>query len=160
MISSNHARTTARTSALALAFVAALTLGGAGVASAAPPDGPAIPLTTGQEVPAPTLDGNHGLGGARGTFSYDIDGAELCWDLAVTGLSAPATAAHIHVGDRNVAGPVVVPLTVQSSTSFETSGCATPPPAVLAAIDGDPSAYYVNVHNANNPAGEIRGQLK
>ncbi|WP_026482264.1 CHRD domain-containing protein [Agromyces subbeticus] len=156
MNSSNHART----SALALTFVAALTLGGAGVAAAAPPDSPAIPLNTGQEVPAPTLDGNHGLGGARGTFSYDIDGSQLCWELSVTGLSAPATAAHIHVAERNAAGPVVVPLTVQSATSFETSGCATPPPAVLAAIDDDPRAYYVNVHNASNPAGEIRGQLK
>jgi hypothetical protein len=158
MISNVHARTTA----LALGAIAALSLGAAGAASAAPPDSPQIPLTTGQEFPAPTLDGTHGVGGARGTFSYEIDGGQLCWELSVTGLSAPATAAHIHVGERNfaVAGNVVVPLTVESATSFETSGCATPDPMLLAAIEDDPSAYYVNVHNANNPGGEIRGQLK
>jgi hypothetical protein len=156
MISTVHARTTA----LALGAIAALTLGGAGAASAAPPDSPAIPLTTGQEVPAPVVDGTHGVGGAHGTFSYEIDGDQLCWELSVSGLSAPAAAAHIHVGERNVAGPVVVPLTVQNATSFETSGCEMPDPALLAAIEDDPSAYYVNVHNANNPGGEIRGQLK
>jgi hypothetical protein len=143
-----------RSTALAIAAVAALAFTGAGAAVAAPPDSPQIPLNTGQEVPAPTG------GGAHGTFSYEIEGDQLCWDLSVTGLSAPATAAHIHVGERNVPGPVVVPLTVENATSFETSGCEMPAADLLAAIEDDPSAYYVNVHNANNPGGEIRGQLK
>jgi hypothetical protein len=143
-----------RSTALAIAAVAALAFTGAGAAVAAPPDSPQIPLNTGQEVPAPTG------GGAHGTFSYEIEGDQLCWDLSVTGLSAPATAAHIHVGERNVPGPVVVPLTVENATSFETSGCEMPAAELLAAIEDDPSAYYVNVHNANNPGGEIRGQLK
>ena len=149
-----------RSTALAIAAVAALAFTGAGAAVAAPPDSAQIPLNTGQEVPAPVVDGTHGVGGARGTFSYTIDEGELCWELSVTGLSAPATAAHIHVGERNVAGPVEVPLTVENATSFETSGCAMPAADLLAAIEDDPSAYYVNVHNANNPGGEIRGQLK
>jgi len=143
-----------RSTALAIAAVAALAFTGAGAAAAAPPDSPQIPLNTGQEVPAPTV------GGAHGTFSYEIEGDQLCWELSVTGLSAPATAAHIHVGERNVPGGVVVPLTVQNATSFETSGCAMPAADLLAAIDDNPRAYYVNVHNANNPGGEIRGQLK
>jgi len=143
-----------RFTVLAIAAVAALAFTGAGAAAAAPPDSPQIPLNTGQEVPAPTV------GGAHGTFSYEIEGDQLCWELSVTGLSAPATAAHIHVGERNVPGDVVVPLTVQNATSFETSGCAMPAADLLAQIEDDPRGYYVNVHNANNPGGEIRGQLK
>ena len=139
----------ARIAALTLA-AAALTLAGAGAAQAAP----AIPLTGGQESPKPTAFGAHG------SFSYDIDGTQFCYTLEVSGLSAPATAAHVHVGDRNAPGPVVIPLTVTMATAFDVSACTTASADLLAAIEADPSAYYVNVHNANNPGGEIRGQLK
>jgi hypothetical protein len=143
----------ARTCALTLA-IAALVFGAAGSAQAAPADSPATPLNTGQETPAPSV------GGAHGSFSYEIDGSELCYTIAVTGLSTPAVAAHIHLGARNVAGPVVVPLAVPAATSFETSACTTADPALLAAIEADPRAYYVNVHTSMNPPGEVRGQLK
>ena len=140
----------ARASALAIAATAVV-MGGVGVAQAA---SPAIPLNTGQEAPAPSV------GGAHGSFSYEITGDELCYTLEVTGLSSPAVAAHIHIGRRNAAGPVVVPLAVPAETSFETSDCTTADPAVLAAIEADPKGYYVNVHTAQNPPGEVRGQLK
>lgn len=147
--------TRTRVAALTFAATAALAFGCAGAAQAAPPDSPAIPLNTGQETPAPTV------GGAHGSFSYEIEGDQLCWELEVTRLSSGAVAAHIHLGERNVAGPVVVPLTVEvGETSFETEGCATPAPEVLAGIQADPSAYYVNVHTSTNPPGEVRGQLK
>jgi hypothetical protein len=144
---------TACASALTLA-IAALMFAGAGAAQAAPPDSPAIPLNTGQETPAPSV------GGAHGTFSYEIDGSALCYTIAVTGLSTPAVAAHIHLAERNVPGPVVVPLVVPAQTSFETSACTTADPALLSAIEADPGAYYVNVHTSMNPPGEVRGQLK
>ncbi|WP_306893262.1 CHRD domain-containing protein [Agromyces albus] len=144
-----------RSTALAIAAIAALAFTGAGAAAAAPPDSPQIPLNTGQEAPAPTV------GSAHGTFSYEIEGDQLCWELSVTGLSSGAVAAHIHIGERNAPGPVVVPLTVDvGETSFETSGCATPDADLLAAIEEDPRAYYVNVHTTTNSPGEIRGQLK
>ena len=145
----------ARIAALTFAATAALAFAGAGAAQAAPPDSPAIPLNTGQETPAPTV------GGAHGSFSYEIEGDMLCWELEVTGLSSGAVAAHIHLGERNVAGGVVVPLAVEvGATSFETEGCATPSPEVLAGIESDPKSYYVNVHTATNMPGEVRGQLK
>ncbi|WP_448809572.1 CHRD domain-containing protein [Agromyces bauzanensis] len=143
-----------RTIAIALAAAAALTLGAAGAADATPQRGPAIPLNTGQEVPAPTV------GGAHGSFSYEIDGDGLCYTLEVTGLSSAAVAAHIHVAPRNVPGPIVVPLMVENATSFEVSDCTTADAALLAAIEANPGDYYVNVHTPMNQPGEIRGQLK
>lgn len=140
----------ARSIALGLATVAALAVTGAATAQGAP----AIPLNTGQETPAPTE------GGAHGSFSYEIDGNELCYTLEASGLSSPAVAAHIHIGPRNVAGGVVVPLMVENATSFEVEDCTTAAPAVLAQIEANPKRYYVNVHTSTNPPGEIRGQLK
>ena len=141
-------RTRARTAALTLAAAAAFTFAGAAQAA------PAIPLTGGQETPRPNDFGAHG------SFSYEIDGNEFCYTLEVTGLSAPATAAHVHVAPRNAPGPVVIPLAVPAQTSFDVDACTTADPMLLAAIEADPGAYYVNVHNANNMLGEIRGQLK
>lgn len=114
---------------------------------------PAVPLNTGQEAHAVHT-------GAGGSFSYTVEGGELCYSLTARDLSAPATAAHIHLAPRNVAGPVAVPLQVGNGTDWTVEACATPSPAILAAIAASPGAYYVNVHNADFPGGEIRGQLK
>ncbi|HKH07547.1 MAG TPA: CHRD domain-containing protein [Agromyces sp.] len=148
MFTSRHARTTA----IGFAALAALTFAGAGAAQAAPPDATTVPLNTGQEAPAPTE------GGAHGMFTYEIDGDELCYTLEVTGLSSDAVAAHIRLAPRNVPGPVVVPLTVESDTSFVVSDCVTD--ADVPAIEADPTAYYVNVHTVDNMSGEVRGQLR
>jgi hypothetical protein len=148
MFTSRHARTTA----IGFAALAALTFGGAGAAQAAPPDTTRVPLSTGQETPAPTE------GGAHGSFTYEIAGDELCYTLEVTGLSSDAVAAHIHFAPRNAPGPIVVPLTVENDTSFVVSDCVTD--ADVSAIEADPMAYYVNVHTVENMPGEVRGQLR
>ena len=135
--------------ALAVAAVSALALGGALPAQAAP----RIPLNNGQETTGAE-------GGAHGFFMYEIDGDELCYTLEVDKLTVPAVAAHIHIAPRDVAGPIVIPLTVGSGTSFEVSDCVTADPALLAAIEENPRAYYINVHTPTYPGGEVRGQLK
>lgn len=141
-----------RTAAVAAAIVSLL--GITAPAEAKPGGVPAIPLNTGQEAP------HFVHTGAGGSFSYTIDGDELCYSLTVRNLSAPATAAHIHLAPRNVAGPVVVTLQRVSGTDWTVEACTEPSPAVLAAIEASPGNYYVNVHNADFPGGEIRGQLK
>jgi hypothetical protein len=81
---------------------------------------------------------------------------EICYELTVSGI-APATAAHIHVGAVDNAGPVVVPLT--PPTSGSSSDCASVNAELIKAIRQHPENYYVNVHNAAFPAGAVRGQL-
>ena len=80
----------------------------------------------------------------------------LCYELAVADI-APATAAHVHRAPAGVAGPVVVPL--NPPTTGSSSGCALVDRALIKDIRQHPDAYYVNVHNAESPAGAVRGQL-
>ena len=140
-----------RTAAVTAAIISLL--GISAPAEAKPGGVPAVPLNTGQEADAVHT-------GAGGSFSYTIEGDELCYSLTARHLSAPATAAHIHLAPRNVAGQVVVTLQKVSGTDWTVEACTTPSPAVLAAIEASPGDYYVNVHNAEFPNGEIRGQLK
>lgn len=143
-----------RSTALAFAAVAAFTFAGAGAAQAAPPAMTTVPLSTGQEAPAPTV------GGGQGRFSFVIDGNQLCYTLSVSGLSAAPVAAHIHIAPRNVPGPVVVPLATPPDATSTVSACTTADPALLAEIDANGKDYYVNVHTPLNMPGEVRGQLR
>jgi hypothetical protein len=126
----------------------------AGCATAADPVGQryVASLTGSQEVPTP------GDPDGGGTADVKIaDGTtSLCYELIVRNI-APATAAHIHRGERGVAGPPVVPL--MAPTSRRSEACADVSEALAAEIKANPAAFYVNVHNAEFPAGAIRGQL-
>jgi hypothetical protein len=84
--------------------------------------------------------------------------SEVCWELEVTGITLPATAAHIHIAPVTDPGPVVVPLTAPDATGTS-SGCTTVDPAIAKAISKNPAAYYVNVHTTDFPAGALRAQL-
>jgi hypothetical protein len=68
------------------------------------------------------------------------------------------TAAHVHRGALNADGPVVLPLTKTSETTF-----SVPPNTRLTEEqfarfkEGN---LYVNVHSEQYPSGEIRAQMK
>lgn len=109
-------------------------------------------LTGAAEVPGP--GDPDGSGSAVITVNHGQ--AQVCWELSVTGI-APATAAHVHVNPVGVPGPVVVPLS--PPTSGTSSGCTDVSPDLAKAILKNPEGYYVNVHNAEYPAGALRGQL-
>lgn len=100
------------------------------------------------EVPKGDPDG-------AGTAEVKITGTTVCWEIKASKV-ARLVAAHIHKGRAGVAGPVVVPF----GRTYKSKGCVKAPAAVAAAIKRNPSAYYVNVHNAKYPAGALRGQLR
>lgn len=137
-----------------VAAVAAGTLA-TGTAAAAP----AIPLNPEQETSPVDSDGS-------GFFTYTTSADQLCYTLEVRRLTADPVAAHIHIGPRNVAGPVVVGLSTPPAATSTVSACITADeggnmtPAELADIAANPRSYYVNVHTPQYPGGEVRGQLK
>lgn len=109
-------------------------------------------LTGAAEVPGP----GDPDGSGEAVLQLNHGQSQVCFQLTVSDI-APATAAHIHVGPVGVAGPVVVGLT--PPTGGSSSGCVTADRDLIKAIMQDPDAYYVNVHNADFPAGAVRGQL-
>ena len=89
------------------------------------------------------------------TATYDTDSKKLTWKGSYSGLSGPATAAHLHgpaPAGKNAG--VMIPINPHGP-SFEGSATLTEAQA-KALMDGD---LYVNIHTAANKAGEIRGQL-
>jgi len=126
-------------------------------ANAASADNGGVRLSTtllgANEVPGP------GDPDGSGTAVLRLNAAQeqICYTLTVSTI-APATAAHIHVGPTDTAGPVVVGLA--PPTSGASSGCVEGvASSLIKAIIQHPEEYYVNVHNAEYPAGALRGQL-
>ena len=91
----------------------------------------------------------------------DLGTNTVCTSYNFSGLSAPATAGHIHKAPPGVAGPVVVPFTgVPNATAGGGQSCLVVAPALAADIAANPGSYYVNFHDSVYPGGEIRGQLR
>src|SRR3984885_6977721 len=109
-----------------------------------------------------TLDGksetppNASTGTGTADINYDPATKKLSWKVTYSGLSGPATAGHFHgpaeVGkNAGVAGPIT------NIASSPPEGSA--PLTDAQAADLMAGKYYVNVHTAANPGGEIRGQV-
>jgi hypothetical protein len=107
-------------------------------------------LTGEKEVPGP------GDPNGRGQAEVKVYKAKVCYELEVERIK-PATAAHIHRGAPNVAGPIVVELKAPTDGSSE--GCKAISKQLSKKLREHPSHYYVNVHNHPYPDGAIRGQL-
>jgi hypothetical protein len=138
-----------------LVLVTAIAVGGTAMAVESAETGGrpfSTTLTGAAEVPGP----GDPDGSGTATLTVNPGLGQICYALTVSGI-APATAAHIHVGAADVAGPVVVPL--EPPTGGSSSACVSVDRALALAIVRQPSDYYVNVHNAEFPAGALRGQL-
>jgi hypothetical protein len=109
-------------------------------------------LNAKQEVPAQVVKNTK----AKGLFTGKLVGRKLTWKLTFSGLTGPATQAHIHMGAMGKAGNVVVVL-CNSTCKSGVHGKQTISRAVKKALLHH--KLYVNVHTAKNPNGEIRGQL-
>ena len=105
-------------------------------------------LTGAQEVPA---NASTATGDATLTFNTTTK----IFTLAVTHTIASPTNGHIHKAAVGVSGGVIFPFASFTSPISYTS------PALDATQEADLNAglYYVNIHTAAFPNGEIRGQL-
>lgn len=87
--------------------------------------------------------------------SFDRASSVLRWKLSYTGLSGPATMAHFHgpaMPGANAGVAVPIP-----NVASPVEGQATLTPAQVADLMA--GKWYVNVHTAKHPSGEIRGQV-
>ncbi|CAN5701546.1 CHRD domain-containing protein [soil metagenome] len=139
-----------------------------------------------QEV-ATGSSNNRMVGDPRGrgeAYVFGIDGnpTTLCYVLLVDSIGelhlppGNGRQAHIHRGPRGANGPVVVNLAWPqdgraADCISETRVLPNGSPAFARDANGNllnsvadiltnPDAFYINVHNAEYPAGAVRGQLK
>jgi hypothetical protein len=109
-----------------------------------------------------TLDGKAEVpptaSNATGTADLDYDAAskKLSWTVTYSGLSGPATAAHFH-GPAEPGKNAGVAVPIPNAASSPVKGEATLTDAQAADLLG--GKYYINIHTAANPGGEIRGQV-
>ena len=140
------------------AFAAALGLAAAaGLAGAAkaPATGPTLKATLTGAAEKPTPGDPKGSG--KVTLHVDSAKLQVCYELQVTGI-APATMVHIHEAPPTESGPPLAVLQAPGADG-KSSGCVEAGPILRKGLTDNPSAYYVNVHNAQYPAGALRGQL-
>lgn len=124
-----------------------------------------IALTGAQETPAVTSSG-------LGTMdvSYTRSSKILTYTINWSGLTGPVTAAHIHgLAPTGFAAGVVQTFTIANITRCATvsnTSCGTykgtlkVDDVIVKEQDLINGVYYVNLHTAAFPGGEIRGQIR
>ena len=135
---------------LASALVIAASALYAGLASAAMIQFSAQ-LSAAQEVPS--VQGP-GKGELRATL--DTSTAQLRWDINYSGLSGPVVAGHFH-GPATKSENAGVAIGFKDNLNSPIKGEATLTPAQMAELMS--GKWYVNLHTAMNPKGEVRGQV-
>jgi len=112
----------------------------------------AATLTGPAEVPGP------GDADGTGTFKAELNPGQtqICYELSVSNIGTP-TAAHVHIGAPDKAGPPVVHL--KPPTDGTVKDCVDVDRETVKQIMQKPADYYVNVHNSEFPDGAVRGQL-
>ena len=92
-----------------------------------------------------------------GTAAIKLDGDILSWTIVYSGLTGPVTGAHFHgPAPAGVNASVVVPFA--GSLGSPITGSKQLTAAQIAQLKS--GLWYLNLHTAANPGGEIRGQVK
>ncbi|MFQ5464047.1 MAG: CHRD domain-containing protein [Phycisphaerae bacterium] len=100
---------------------------------------------------------------ATGTAALTLndDETEVVLDISASGFTVPVTMMHLHGGALGENGSVILDLTdnlmdLGGGMVGATGSVAISPEVISALRDG---TVYLNMHTADNPAGEIRGQF-
>lgn len=102
-------------------------------------------------------------GSATGSITVNVGQDRVCWEFTNVANIAVPNRGHIHKAAAGSNGPIVVDFfNVAAGTQGPLTGCTTAPlgKALLTDILQNPSGYYLNLHNADFPAGAVRGQLE
>jgi hypothetical protein len=104
------------------------------------------------EVPPTTSAGT-----GTGDVSYDEASKTLTWDITFQGLTGDAKAAHFH-------GPAAAGANGGVQVDIGKMGLASPMHGTAQltdqqAADLKAGQWYINIHTAKHPDGEIRGQV-
>jgi hypothetical protein len=119
-------------------------------------------LATGSIAVAETVELKADLKGSTvaptgsATVSYNTDSKQVTWRITYSGLSGPPTAAHFH-GPAQPGANAAVAVPIPNAATSPVQGSATLTDAQAADLLA--GRYYINIHTAANPAGEIRGQV-
>lgn len=130
------------------ALLASLLLGAAAWVHAGPISSQ---LSGASEVPANAST-------AKGTLEGSFDPATrmLSWTVNYSGLTGPVTGAHFH-GPAMAGANAGVVVPFKDGLTSPIQGTATLSPEQAADLQG--GKWYVNLHTAAHPGGEIRGQV-
>lgn len=108
---------------------------------------------SGDQETTPTVTGALGTG----TLTLTLPTRTLSGGIAINGMTA--SAAHVHLGEVGTNGAVIVNMTESSpgsgSWAVASDTVLTEAQAAAFATGG----LYFNAHTAENPGGEIRGQI-
>ncbi|HSU06319.1 MAG TPA: CHRD domain-containing protein [Acetobacteraceae bacterium] len=128
-------------------------IGVASVARAAPIT-MKVPLTGAQQVPPVQTPGS-----GTADLTYNPANRMLTWNITYSGLTGPATMAHIHgpaPSGKNAGVEVWLSKQGQPATSPIKGEATLTPEQAQQLMAGE---TYVNVHTQAHPGGEIRGQI-
>jgi hypothetical protein len=110
-------------------------------------------LSGSQEVP-----GNQIVAAGAARIEYDTASNLLSWNIAFEGLTGPATGMHFHgPAAAGVNAGVQVNVGTNSGLLSESNGSTTI--SELQEADLLAGNWYLNIHTAAFPGGEIRGQV-
>ena len=119
-------------------------------------------LATGSIAAAETVQMKADLKGsttaAKGdaNVTYDTASKQVTWRITYSGLSGTPTAAHFH-GPAQPGANAGIAVRIPDVAASPVEGSATLTDAQAADLLA--GRYYINIHTAANPAGEIRGQV-
>ena len=109
-------------------------------------------LAASAEVPP-----NDSAGTGKVDATLDTETKMFTWNITYDGLGGEATAAHFHgPAAEGENAPPVVP--IDGALASPISGSATLTDEQITQLQG--GMWYFNVHTAQYPDGEIRGQVK